>query len=302
MTHLRGHVRRKDWQRLTRGLYATRPRTQVDELLAWQSLLPDHAAFTHLTAAGVYGCWLPARIEHPHFVALRTSDPRPRRTRLFACRHPKPVASTSYGDLRVTTAAETLLAAARDLGVLDLVVLGDSMLRLGHTSTASLWQTALQRRRGGPLLRTVLPLLDARSESPWESIMRVLHQAAGIPVRPQHEIFDDQGRFIARADLLIVGTQRIHEYDGEVHRDRDQHLRDLGRDRALALSGWQRFGFSSRQLIHQATAIISATDELLGRPWDPGRLLAWDELVEQSLLGRTGRARAYSRWRRAMAS
>jgi hypothetical protein len=32
--------------------------------------------------------------------------------------------------LRVTTAAEAILAAARDLGVLDLVILGDSALRL----------------------------------------------------------------------------------------------------------------------------------------------------------------------------
>ena len=32
------------------------------------------------------------------------------------------------------------------------------------------------------------PLLDARSESAWESIMRVLHQAAEISVTPQQEI------------------------------------------------------------------------------------------------------------------
>ena len=36
--------------------------------------------------------------------------------------------------------------------------------------------------------------------------MRVLHQAAEIPVTPQQEIFDDDGRFIARADLRIDGT------------------------------------------------------------------------------------------------
>lgn len=299
MTHVRGQVRRNGWERLSRGLYATTPRTLTDELLAWQSLLPDHAAFTHLSAAAVYGWWLPAPIDHPHFVALRTEDPRPRRSKLFACRHPKPVATTTLGALRVTTPAETLLAAARDLGVLDLVVLGDAMLRMGHVTPAELWQTALKRRRGGPLLRTVLPLLDARSESPWESIMRVLHQQAGIPVRPQYEILDDTGTFVARADLLIIGTRRIHEYDGEVHRDRDQHVRDLTRERALQASGWQRFGFSKHHLLTDAASIIRSTDTVLDRPWRPHRVTAWNDLVEHSLLGRTGRGRAYGRWRRA---
>jgi hypothetical protein len=35
--------------------------------------------------------------------------------------------------------------------------------------------------------------------------------AADIPVEPQHEIFDEYGRFVARVDLLIKGTRRIHE-------------------------------------------------------------------------------------------
>ncbi len=94
--------------------------------------------------------------------------------------------------LRVTTAAETILAAARDLGVLDLVILGDSALRLRHCTLTDLQITARQRRRGAPLLRRVIPMLDARSESAWESIMRALHQAAEIPVTPQQEIFDER--------------------------------------------------------------------------------------------------------------
>jgi hypothetical protein len=64
---------------------------------------------------------------------------------------------------------------------------------------------ANQRRRGAPRLRQVIPLLDKRSESAWESVMRVLHVAADIPVEPQHEIFDEYGRFVARVDLLIKG-------------------------------------------------------------------------------------------------
>jgi hypothetical protein len=90
---------------------------------------------------------------------------------------------------KITTGAETLLAAARDLGILDLVILGDSALRTGDCTIEELEATAAQQRRGAPRLRAVLPLLDDRSESPWESVMRVLHQAVSINVEPQKEIF-----------------------------------------------------------------------------------------------------------------
>jgi hypothetical protein len=69
------------------------------------------------------------------------------------------------------------------------------------------WRQAAQRRRGTPMLRQVIGLLDKRSESPWESVMRVLHRAADIPVEPQREILDQWGRFVARGDLWIVGTK-----------------------------------------------------------------------------------------------
>jgi hypothetical protein len=35
--------------------------------------------------------------------------------------------------------------------------------------------------------------------------MRVLHVAAGIDVEPQKKIYDSSGRFVARADLWLVG-------------------------------------------------------------------------------------------------
>jgi hypothetical protein len=59
-------------------------------------------------------------------------------------------------------------------------MMGDSALRLGHCTIDELVLAAGQRRRGAPMLRRVIDLLDKRSESPWESVMRVLHLAADI--------------------------------------------------------------------------------------------------------------------------
>jgi very-short-patch-repair endonuclease len=227
--------------------------------------------------------------------------PRPRRSGLYICRHPKPFPMIfTAGGLKITAPAETLLACSRDLGILDVVILADSALRQGDVTLTELKIAANQRRRGAPRLRRVIPLLDRRSESAWESVMRVLHVAADIPVEPQHEIFDEYGRFVARVDLLIKGTRRIHEYDGAGHREADTHQKDLKRDRHLILDDWQRLGFTSVHPRNEGAAIIRSIDTLLGRPWDNRRLQAWEELLNESMFRRPGRTRALRRWSRAL--
>jgi hypothetical protein len=223
----------------------------------------------------------------------------PHRAGLYVSRHPHRVPSELVSGVRLTAPAETLLAAAHDLGVLDLVLMGDSALRLGHCTIDDLVETAAQRRRGAPMLRQVIGLLDKRSESAWESVMRVLHRAADIPVEPQHEIFDQWGRFVARGDLWIVGTNRLHEFDGGKHREPEVQSRDLTRDRLLIEADCQRFGFTKAQLLNDGASIIASTDKLLGRGWDPSRLRRWNALIADSMFGRPGRARALRNWRTA---
>ena len=97
----------------------------------------------------------------------------------------------------------------------------------------------------------MVSVISQRSESPWESVLRLLHCVADVEVEPQKKIYDDWGRFVARADLWVVGTRRLHEYDGEVHRDRETHRADLARERRLVEVDWQRIGFTSPQLVYE---------------------------------------------------
>ena len=127
----------------------------------------------------------------------------------------------------------------------------------------------------------------------------MLHFAAEVEVEPQKKIFDDWGRFVARADLWLVGTRRIHEYDGEAHRDRETHRADLTRERRLVEIDWQRVGFTSPQLLYEGGSIIAGIDRLLGRTWDPRRAVRWERLLGDSLLRAGGRARVMRRWQRA---
>ena len=52
----RGWLRGREWERITRGVYAAAlSRTQFEELAAWQLVLPRTAAFSHLTRRSAPG-------------------------------------------------------------------------------------------------------------------------------------------------------------------------------------------------------------------------------------------------------
>lgn len=292
-----GHRRGRSWSRIGHGLYlAGGSATLADQLQAWSLVLPARAAFTHLTAAELLGWWLPCPVSHPVFAVTRRGEQHPQRRELHVRRSVDwPVARVCSG-VRVVPAAEIMLACARDLALLDLVQLGDSALRTNACTVAELSEVAAHRRAGSVQLRRLVPLLDKRSESPWESVMRLLHQAADIPVEPQRTFFTPGGRFVARADLWVTGTRQIHEYDGEVHRDRGVHRNDLRRDRALAGIGVTRLGYTSTEVLREGGDIIAAADRVLGRSWDPARLLRWNGLIHDSLWGRAGQNRVRIRW------
>ncbi len=286
MTSVQGRRPGAAWTRVGYGLYLNGPdQTLRAQLNAYADLLPASAVFTHLTAAEVRGWWLPKPRPHSIQVAVAATDRHPQRRGLAITRLSAAPEIEIVQGLHLATAAETLLAVACDVGVLDLVTMADSALRAGDCTLDQLSVVAAQRRRGAPRLREVVPLLDARSESAWESILRTLHGAAGIAVEPQYEIFDANRRFVARADLWLVGTRRIHEYDGEVHRDLSTHRKDLSRDRRLIETGWQRHGYTATEVLRQGGPIIASVDALFGRRWDPERLAGWRALVRSSSYG-----------------
>jgi hypothetical protein len=166
---LRGSTRSRRWERLSHGLYVIRDSRRLEgDLAAWSLLLPASACFTSLTAAELRGWWCPRPVPHPVFVSVPRDAPHPQRAGLLVTRHPRPIDSEMIKGVRVASAAETLLAAAKDLSLLDLVILGDAALHMGDCTVEDLRAAAAQRRFGAPRLRATIPSLDRRSESPWD--------------------------------------------------------------------------------------------------------------------------------------
>ncbi len=302
---IRGQVRLVGHRRVSHGLYVrilnglTDYEELIRDLQAYRLLLPKSAVFTHLTGALLRGWRLPKLPEQvPVFVAVDLKDPRPRRAGLVCSRLTTSRTRTERNGLPVEEAEEIVLRLARDLGVLDLVIVIDSALELGDLDPVRMELLLQSRRPGVRMLRAAYELATSRCESAGETVLRVFHHAIEVPVEPQVEIFDDRGNLLGRADLLVSGTTELHEYDGEHHRDKDQHRVDMRRERGWAGSSYTRRGFALDDLLNHPAAVMHEIDRALERRHVARRLRRWRTVVQNSLYSEAGRERVMNRWRR----
>ena len=276
------------WRSLSRSARTT---------VTWQLILSKESCFTHLTSAAVRG-WCATSSSDGNARICSSMDCRispAHRPGLIVSRHPTEptVEVAGWAGPRHGTRDPARLRSGS--GSLDLVVLMDSALHAGACTMAELSLIAQQRRRGAPNLRKALALADSRSESPWESMLRILHITCGIPVEPQYVVRNPAGGFVARGDLWIVGTRTLHEYDGAHHLSRPQQRRDLRRSGRIDDVDWSRRGFTKEDVLHQSINILRAADAALGRPHDPQRIRAWHAHLRDSLQTPAGMARFRAR-------
>jgi hypothetical protein len=292
---VRGERRRSPaWNRVAHGLYVPASASPDSALHALASQLHRGAGYTHLTAAGIRGWWLPPLPPGLPAFAAQNSRNRPRRPELRIIRTtPEPEISWIRG-LPVVPTIDTLLAIARHLGLLDVVVILDCALHVGDVTPNELAAALRARRFGVRRLRLAALLADRRSESPFETLLRILHVVCGIAVVPQYELWSD-GLLIARGDLRLVGSDTFHEYDGAVHREPDRHRSDLRRDRDLEAADWVRRGYTDLEVLRRPVEILRDADRTLGREHDPSRLDAWYALLRESCFTSAGRQRLLER-------
>lgn len=182
------------------------------------------------------------------------------------------------------------------MALLDLVVAIDGVLHRQWCSRTGLEDALRPRQRGAPRLRRALELSDSRSESPWETVLRLLLVLTGFEVDPQVEVFDAAGAFLGRADLRLRGTNRLPEYDGASHRDRERHCDDLRREKTLARAGYERYGYTKCEIVSDPRLVVRDAEEACGLPHDPRRLLEWWSVYEESTLSSSG----WNRWLRRL--
>ena len=163
---------------------------------------------------------------------------------------------------RATAPAWTAVEVARSLRRPRTLATLDAALRSGACTLPELWRAAVEQkgRRGIVAVRELLPLADARSESPMESESRLVMIDGGLPMPElQYEVIDGNGE-VRRLDFAWPEQRVCAEYDGmDWHAEPDQMRRDRRRHNALADIGW--------------TVVPMVSEDVRYRPWElVGRL------------------------------
>jgi hypothetical protein len=270
----KGATRRQIWHdgiEVARGGYLSSavPPTLRARCRAWARLLPPDAAFGLETAAVLLGA--PVTAPEDVQIVLRPRPVLPQRRGLSV--HVRQLRSSDVVELsglRLASPAQVFLDLAARLPPQELMAVGDHLTRSGQLRTAELAERLerADRVRGVVRAREIAPLLDARSRSRPESLIRYWLLASDLP-EPEVAVpvFDRWGHEVAHADLGYTRWKVALEYEGRQHAEPEQFGRDIDRYSLMAADGWLTLRFAARHLGGPWTVVERTRRALRSRGW-----------------------------------
>jgi hypothetical protein len=210
--------------RVFRGVYFDRSitRTAVVRAQAALRIAPPSALVSHHTAAVIWGGVVPPQ-SVVHITVPKGQDCQVDGIRTHRYLDmPQP---SSHVGVRVTSPERTVCDLARTLDLVELVTLGDRLVRREVTTPLRLIQAADEWR--GPrrrLVQRAVRLVRQGVDSPPESRLRMLVVLAGLPEPTVNHIIrnDETGEWLRRFELAYIELLVAIEYQGRWHRDSDE--------------------------------------------------------------------------------
>jgi hypothetical protein len=207
--------------------------------LAALTIAPSRSVLTHHTAARLWG-GTPPESSMIHITVPRTHRPKVEGVRPHRVVSMPP--SVKRRGLPVTSPERTFLDLGRWCELVDLVVLGDSLVRAKSTTperlveAAAAWDGTHQC-----LLRRAASLVRDKVDSPMESRLRMLIVLAGLPEPVVNfEVVHEDGHVQDRIDLSFPDKQLGIEFDGRHHIEREEQWEgDLLRREDLEDDDWK---------------------------------------------------------------
>ena len=243
-------VREGAARRVLKGVYVDNARSDTLQLRAeaLALVLPDFAVVCDRTAAWLHGADIvgPSGLHQvPPVDVLRLRGST--RIRRVECRGSTRTLDTAtdievVNGVSVTTALRTALDLGRLLRRDQAIGALDALMRVGKFTVDDM-RAELPRFRGHRWviqLRELVPLADARADSPAESLTRLRLHDAGLP-RPevQWRICNAIGVLLHLLDLAYPGIKLAVEYDGEeFHTSDEDRAKDAARRAHLRKLGW----------------------------------------------------------------
>jgi hypothetical protein len=179
-----------------------------------------------------------------------------------------------YG-LPVTSLARTFVDIAASIELEELVAIGDRTLATGRCGPQRLAAQlkAAKGQRGLVRAKQALPMLDARAQSPPESVLRVRIVVANLPApEPQCEVVLSSGQKI-HLDLGYREYRVGLEHEGRHHTEAKQFAIDTSRYTELSAEGWLILRSSADDLAGGSHRLLTnLRSALIHRGWTPAEI------------------------------
>ena len=170
-----------------------------------------------------------------------------------------PGEKTTRQGFPVTTLARTVSDLASLLAADELVCAVDSVLRKG-------WRLEPGSAPGVGKVRAANALADARSESTFETLVRLVLVRGGVPPETLQFQVREDGRVRFRLDFAWPSLKLAVEADGREYHDAPAALYgDRVRANALELAGWTILRFTWSDLLHDPQRVVEQVASALNR-------------------------------------
>jgi hypothetical protein len=242
----------------------------IDACLAYEPLPRPGEAFSHTTAALLYGAPLPVHaasirplhVTSPEGVArARTTGVIGHETLHVAHR------SLRFG-LPVVSPGTVWVQLAPLISRHDLVAVGDYLVtgrRHGEATEPPLATTAMldaaihefTGARGMKSARWARPMIRHGADSRPETLTRLLLIEGGLPepvIGPPVEV--SGGALVLHPDLAYLAERVLIEYEGAGHREPKRWKRDIERRELFEEAGWRVIRVTSDDLFERPEALI----------------------------------------------
>jgi hypothetical protein len=219
---------------------------------------------SHQTAAELWGGLVPA-CSDVH-VTVPGEAPRTRRQGIKAHSTRGSTKTSTLQGLAIASPTQTFLDLACSLDLVELVVLGDSLVKAKRVTPEDL-VAAASEWVGNGVVRARRAARFARKgvDSPKETRLRMLLVLAGLPEPTVNVIIrNPDGSWRMRFDLSYPGLKLIIEYDGRQHAENSgQWRRDLSRREELDGLGWRLIVVTSDDLRDAPEAVLNRVRDAL---------------------------------------
>ncbi len=217
-------LRSRRFKQVLRGIYVSREVVVTDEVMCRAALkaVPDPSAHvSHVSAARLHGLPVP-ELPDEH-VTVTTAAAR-RRRRGVVCHVGPPGAVTTRRGLRVSSPERVFAELAALVSLVDLVVVGDHVVRRELCTVERLRAAASNSPLPGRVrAKEAADLVRERVDSPVETRLRLLLRFAGLPEPvTNYEVRDARGLLLRRHDLALPEQRLAFEVQGRHHVEAQQ--------------------------------------------------------------------------------